>query len=62
MCRIKRLLHFVSDFVAHHILTRLKQCHILFETRNIQLQLIKRDRQPLIAEIQIFTGVLRIVE
>ncbi|MOA47853.1 hypothetical protein D3C78_1705270 [compost metagenome] len=35
LCRIQCLPNFVPDFIAHHLLTHLKQCHILFQTRNI---------------------------
>ncbi|MNT00082.1 hypothetical protein D3C71_1513260 [compost metagenome] len=52
----------MPHFVAHHILTRLQQRHILFEAGNIHLQLFKSHRQPLITKIKVLTGILRVIQ
>ncbi len=49
------------DFFAGHALPCLQQNHILFKTRNIQLQRFKGHRQGLIAKIEILSGILGIV-
>ena len=59
---VEGLLHFVFDFFAGHALPCLQQSHILFKTRNIQLQRFKGHRQGLIAKIEILSGILGIVE
>lgn len=50
------------DLIAHHALPLTQHRHILFQARNIRLQLIKSDRQSLMAKIQVFSGILRIVQ
>ena len=59
---IQRLLNFMFHLIAHHPLARLHHRHVLFQTRNIQFQRVKGDRQPLIAEVEIFPGILCVVE
>ena len=41
------------DLIAHHALPLTQHRHILFRARNIQLQLIKSDRQSLMAKVRI---------
>ena len=59
---VQRFLNLVFHLIAHHALTRLQKRHVLFQTCDIQLQRLKGHRQTLIAEIEILSGVLRVVE
>ena len=60
--RVQRLVNFMFHLIAHRALARLQQRHILFKTRDVQFQPLKGHRQPLIAEVEILPGILRVVE
>ncbi|MNS67667.1 hypothetical protein D3C72_1009240 [compost metagenome] len=60
--RIQRLLHFMPHFVADDLLAHLQQRHILFQARDVYLQLLEGHRQPLIAKIQVLAGILCVIQ